>query len=211
MVLELVAHHAPQELRGAQAKTLGRLGRHVDVAGLGANVHDGVGQRHGGLAIHRRMVQLGVERHAARAVGAGAQALDDVELPQGAAAVEQLGVELAHQGLERRVFVGSAGRARQGGQLDGDDVGFQVRHGAHPGGVGQVHGQRGQLAAQAGGDGQAALDVAAQRGAEAPLEAGRQLELVQGAHVHGHLGGFKVQKGGVEGRELFHAAWTGRS
>ena len=69
-----------QQADGAELAALfAPAGRCVDGARFGAQVQDHLRQRHGGLPVHRGMVQLGVKRHPRLAVGPGLDAGEHVE------------------------------------------------------------------------------------------------------------------------------------
>ena len=81
---------------------------------------------------------------------------------------------------------------------------LQIGLGIDPGRVGQVQRHPPQPAPQYRHQRQALGHVAAQMQQKAALEAGRQLVEVERAHMHGHLGGFEVEEGGIQARELLH-------
>ena len=124
-----------------------------------------------------------------------------MKLPQRFFAVQQHRVQHADLGFQLRHRGTLPLQLRQ---LDLDDVHLHRRVGIHPRRVGQVQRHPPQPAAQHGGHGQAAFHVCAQRGGELALVAGRQLEHMQGADMHGHLGCFKEQEGSVQAGELLH-------
>ena len=101
------------------------------------------------------------------------------------------GARVGHLGLQR----GQAAVTRQG---LGDDMLAQVRHDVDPDRVDQVQRQLGELAAQRRRMRQALLQMLAQGVDPLPAEARGQLEHMQRAHMHGHLGGFEMQKQRVE-------------
>jgi hypothetical protein len=80
------------------------------------------------------------------------------------------------------------------GQLDGLDVVVEIRLRVDPHRVGEVERHPGQLLPQRRRERQARREVAPQVVHEAAAVAGRQLEHVQAADMHRHLGGLHEQK-----------------
>ena len=97
-LLELVLQRRGEQLGDAELVGVGaRLARRLDGARLGREVEHAGRHRDAGLAVDGGVVDLAVEADAA--VG---QALDDVELPERAAAVEQHRVQPRGERLELR-------------------------------------------------------------------------------------------------------------
>ncbi len=196
-LLQLVGQRAAQHRGHAElALALARRAQR-DLARLGAQVEDGLRQRHRRLAVDRGMVQLGVHRKLPLAVRPRGEAVEDVELPERAAAVEQHRMQRADLRLQLRQTAAL-------GQRDADDVLVEIRLGIDPGRRGQVQRHPGELAAQGGRERQARRHVRAHVVEEVAVVARRQLELVQRADVHRHRSRFEVQETGVEAGQLLH-------
>ena len=204
-----MAQRAAQHLDHVEPEGPGAPGgADLDVARLGRQVEQHIGQRHRGLAVDRRVVQLGDEAHLLAPCGAARKAFDHVHLPQRPVAVQQDRVQQRDLFLHQRTRVGAAGAAA--GQPDLDDVFVEVGFRIHPGRVGHVQRHPPQPAAQHRRGGQAGRDVSPQVVHIPPAVAGRQLQQVHGADVHRHLRRFQVEEGGVQAGELSHAHGVSR-
>ena len=191
VLLQLVDQHTAEHLGHADAGFPGSARLDLDIARHRADVQDRIGQCHCRLPVDCRMVQLRVQGKALLLVGTRGQTFEDMKLPQRTVAVEQHRVPCTDLGFK-------LGQPAAFAQLDGDDVLAQIRRCIDTHRVADVERHLRQLAAQGRHQRQAHADVLAQVGHETALVAGRQLEQVQCAHMHRHLGRLHVQQAGVQ-------------
>ena len=191
---QLVAQRGAQQLGHAQLVAVGGLGAgRTHPPGLHRHVEDAVGHGHRSLAVHRRVVHLGVKTDPP--VG---HALDHIELPQRPAAVEQAGVQTGAQRLHLRH---GAGLRQHGAAHVVVEVDVVV---VDPDRVGQVKRHQCQLAGEHRRQVHAAGDMGLDRIEPVVHRSGRRLEQRQAADMHRHLGTFEVQKGAVNDAQVVH-------
>jgi hypothetical protein len=146
-----------------------------------------------GLAVDARVMHLGVKRHLAVL-----EAVDDEHLPQRAAAVEQRGMQPRHVLLQLAVGAGLGQRDVAHVVIDVDVFVF------HPDRVGQIEGHQFQLAREHGRQVQPLAHHLLGVFIEVAGVARGQIEHVERADVHRHLGRFDVQEHGVHAAEVVH-------
>ena len=172
--------------------------RRLDHAASRLQVKHRLRHGHAGLAVHARVVRLDIQRHLAVL-----EAVDHEKLPQRAAAVEQAGVQPRHVLLQLPVAAGA-------GQGDVAHVVIEVDVLVfHPDRVGQIKRHQRQLAREQLGQvhalGHARLGVLEKIAGVAR----RQVDHVERADVHRHLGRFQVQEHGVQATQVIHRSLLG--
>ena len=191
----LVLQRRREQLGDAELVGVGAdLARRLHRPRLGRDVEQAGRHRHPGLAVDGAVVHLAVE--ADPAVG---QALDDVELPERPAAVEQHRMQPRRQRLEllERARLGQHHVAHVVVEVDVVVV--------DPDRVGEVERHQRELAGEHRRHVHALGDVRLHRLVVALAGvAGGRLEQVEAADVHRHLGAFHVQEGAVDDAQVFH-------
>ena len=191
----LVLQRRREQLGDAELVGVGAdLARRLHRPRLGRDVEQAGRHRHPGLAVDGAVVHLAVE--ADPAVG---QALDDVELPERPAAVEQHRMQPRRQRLEllERARLGQHHVAHVVVEVDVVVV--------DPHRVGEVERHQRELAGEHRRQVHALGDVRLHRLVVALAGVARgRLEQVEAADVHRHLGAFHVQEGAVDDAQVFH-------
>ena len=164
------------------------LARRLDDAACGFQVEQRLRHGDAGLAVHARVMRLGIQRNLA-----AFKAINDEKLPQRAASVQQAGVQTRHVLLQLAV-------AARLGQGDVAHVVFDVNVLIFdPHRVGEVKRNQRQLAREQIGQVHA-LSHALFGGfiKIIAVEAFWQIHDAQRAHMHRHFRRFEVQKGGIK-------------
>jgi hypothetical protein len=170
-----------------------RTPRRRHLAHLGRGVVEHLGQLDPGLAVDAAVVRLGV-------VGdlAVLEAVDDVHLPQRAAAVEQRGVQPRDQRVELLHRPGAAqGRAAHV-VVEIDIVVLDPHR------IGQLEGHLRELAVEQAAQVHALADQRLHVLVVVALVAFRQLEQHEAADVHRRLRRFEMQEGRVHAAQMIH-------
>ena len=162
-------------------------------AALRAQVENRLAERHAGLPVDAGVMHLGVEGDLT-----ALQPVDDEELPQRSAAIEQRGMHARHILLQLAV-------GTRPGQRDVAHVVVDVHVVVvHPHRVREVERHQGELAREDVGQ----MDPAGHEGlgifVEIALVALGQVQHVERTHVHWHFRGFHVQERGVEAAQMVH-------